>query len=158
MRHVVERPDTREVHLRALAVRGPVLAPLLDFLLELVVELVHLNNLHTLTLRAVDLPAHRLVPARVCVRRVDALLRDRDERGPAELLGQVLLRLAFNARPHRLEVRLVQEVEVRVADLRDLLLLAQRVAERDREAVHGHIANRGARVLIPPHGPCGIHP
>lgn len=109
--------------LRALPVMLPLPTALLEHLARVVVHVLPaLDDLHALALRAVDLAPHRLVRLRrVHLRRVDALLRDRDDRAPPELFREVALGRPVDAAPYWLEALLVQVCEVRLDDAWDLL-------------------------------------
>lgn len=159
MLHIIKRPHARQVNLRALAVRLPVLAPLLEHLARMVVHITDLDDLHALALRPVDLAPDRLVRLRrVHLSGVDALLRNSDDSGPPELRGEVALSRLVHAAPHGLEALFVQEREIRFDDTWDLFFCTEGAAEGDREPVLGDVADRRTRRPIPPYGPSRIRP
>jgi hypothetical protein len=63
-----------------------------------------------------------------------------------------------NTCPDWLELLVLEEAEVLPADLWNLVPLAERISERHCVAVHGDIANCGARVLVAPNGPSRVDP
>lgn len=113
----------------------------------------------TFPLCTMNLPPHGLISMLgVNLGGVQSFLRRDDERAPTELLSEVRLGLPVDTTPYWFEGKSVELSEVSFDHPRDLLLLAERAAKGDCEAVLRNVAYGSAVFLVPPHGPRRIEP
>lgn len=161
MRHIVKRPDTRQMDLGPLPLVRPLLTPRLNLLLHILLHLIHLDHLHTLPLRPMDLSPNRLVLVRrIRLDRVQPLFRDSDDGTPSELFSEEGLGLLVDAAPNGLEVDFGggEMSEVIPNNTGELSVIAEGVTESDGETILGNVSHGTSSTLITPDRPCRINP
>jgi hypothetical protein len=160
MLDVIKWPYTRKVNLRPLAIRTPLLTPLLYAALEFRRwYTINVMYPYALPLRPVNLSPHGLVlMLGVDFSGVQSFLGSDNKRTPTKSFSEIRLSLSIDTAPYWFEGKSIQLLEVTFDHTRNLILLAQWAPKGDCEAILRYVPCGSTGFLMSPYGPGRVEP